>query len=254
MPAMRVLLALLMSVTAMSIPAHALPGSGDWRIQANGSRELKERLLDLAEERLRPMQWFLDRSRAQLMLSSSLPAGAAFDVTASWPAAGVDAPELPLAFDLRPSLPAGTTSDPPIHAVLSAPLMRDVAVASRRLHKQSSVQCSDLGVNRVPARSLPKRPLQLPCEVAAQAVALREISPGDVLRADDIGTPLDVVAGAHVTLNLIAGGVAIDAAAVALTDARIGDLTEVRLEHPTRTFKARVIGRSTVHLLDNQNE
>jgi flagella basal body P-ring formation protein FlgA len=254
MLAMRALLASLMSVTAVLVSAHALPDSGDRQNPADGSRALKERLLDLAEDRLRPMQWFLDRSRAQLVLSSPLPSGTEFEVTALWPTDGSDVPEMPLAFDLRPRLTARAPTDTSIHATLSAPLMRDVAVAARRLHKQSSVQCSDLSVSRMPARSLPKRPLLLPCEVAARAVALREVAAGDILRADDIGAPFDVVEGAHVTLRLISGGVMVDAAAVALTDARVGDTAEVRMDHPTRTFKARVTGRSMVDLLDNQNE
>jgi flagella basal body P-ring formation protein FlgA len=97
-------------------------------------------------------------------------------------------------------------------------------------------------------RAVPKQALALPCRIGANAVALHDVAEGDALRVDDLGAPLDILAGRPVTLHVAVGVVRVNAQAIALTDARVGDLADVRLLHPSRTLKARVVGPATVEV------
>jgi len=214
------------------------------RIQADDVQSLQDGLFALTQERLRPAGLSIDEQRAWMSLSEELPKAGSFDVRPTWQA---DAPPQPLTFELRP------TSNPrarPLQISLAAPLQREVWIAARRLRKGSAVSCADLTPQSRDLRDLPKRPLTGPCEVAAEMVALRDISPRDVIRSADIGIAPDVAAGAPVRVSVAAGGISVTTSAVALADARVGDRVDVRLPKPTRVLKTRVIGPSAVQLMD----
>jgi flagella basal body P-ring formation protein FlgA len=230
----------------MAPSARAAEAAAGSRVNVADVRELKERLVELARARLEAAGMGLDGERAQLVLAVPLAAGS-FDVRPLWNAdAGV--PALPLVFELRAAPAPEGAYGAPLRAELVAPLLRDAAVAARRLHRGAAVACEDVEVRRLPVRPAARPALALPCRIAASAVALRDVAVGDALRADDVGPPLDVIAGEPVTLHVAVGGIRVSAQALALTDARVGDLADVRLLHPSRTLKARVTGPATVEV------
>ena len=126
----------------------------------------------------------------------------------------------------------------------------DVWVAARRLHKGSAVSCADFIVKRRSARAVPRLALPAPCAVAPESVVLRELAAGDVVRTVDVGRAPDVMAGSSVRLTVAINGISVTTKAIALSDARVGDQIDVRLQRPTRTLRTRVIGPGSVQLLD----
>lgn len=215
-----------------------------WRIQAEDALSLQNGLLAIAQQQLQPAGLFVESQRAWLSLSSPLPAAGFLEVRPSW-VAGIGTPSLPLMFEL---LPAAVSRAQPIRATLAVTLSRDVLVAARRLRKGSVVTCADLTAQRHDLRDLPRARLALPCEVVLDAVALRDIAAGDVIRSADIGTAPDVTAGAPVRVSAASGGVSVTTTAIALADAWVGDQVDVRLQRPTRTLRTRVIAPETVQL------
>jgi flagella basal body P-ring formation protein FlgA len=225
------------------------------KIEAKDEHALQDALLSLTEDRLRPEGLFVDRHSAWMKLSVPLPATRQFEVQAGW-LAEAQAPALPLSFELWPSFdpdaPAATQAPgaQPIHVTLAVSLLRDVPVAARRLHKGSVITCEDFAVQRRRLRDAPPRVLAQPCETVSGTVALRDIAVGDVLRDVDVGPTPDVMAGEPVRLNVKLRGISVAATAIALSDARVGDEIEVRLQHPARTLKTRVTAPGSVQLLD----
>jgi flagella basal body P-ring formation protein FlgA len=239
---------------AAACVAHA--GADVLHIQADDARALQEELLTVAEERLRPAGLFIERPRASMSLSSPLPSADLFEVRPTW-SADARTPPLPLTFELWPGLRSdrsaaleSASSTRPIRATLAVTLLRDVLGATRRLRKGSVVTCTDLSMQRRPIRDVPKLPLAIPCEVAPDAVALRDITAGEVIRSVDVGRAPDVTAGAPVRVSVATRGVSITTGAIALADARVGDQIDVRLQHPTRTLRTRVTGPGSVQLMD----
>jgi flagella basal body P-ring formation protein FlgA len=227
-------------------------------VEASDMQSLQHRLLDLAEQRLQSTGLFVDRQRAWMSLSSSLPAADTYiyEVLPGWRADG-QAPMLPLTFELQPRLPAvppGAAGDPPnaptIRATLGVPLSREVWVAARRLRKGSAVTCADLSMQRRDVRELPRLSLALPCDIEPDSVALRDIAAGDVVRTVDVGEAPDVSAGARVRVNVTTGAVSVATTAIALADARVGDQIDVRLQRPARTLRTRVTAPGSVQLID----
>jgi flagella basal body P-ring formation protein FlgA len=229
-------------VAAAPFANAAEPASAMVHIDAGDMRSLQDRLLDLAQQRLQPTGWFVDRQRAWLGLSADLPATDTFEVVPAW---SVDRPTPPLAFELRPKSPAQ-----PIRAVLAVPLQRDVWIATRRLRKGSAVKCAELGIQRRDMQELPASSLSFPCALAPDVVALRDIAARDVVRSVDIGSAPDVVAGAPVRVSVVTGGISVTTTAIALADARKGDQISVRLQRPARTLRTRVTGPGSVQLTE----
>lgn len=212
------------------------------RIEVEDEHSLQDRLLALARRRLHSAGLFVESQHAWMGLSASLPAGGRLEVRPSW-VAGIEAPSLPLTFELRPE---GVPSAEPTQATLGVTLSRDVLVAARRLRKGSVVTCADLTEQRRDLRDLPKTRLALPCAVALDAAALRDIAAGDVIRSADIGTAPDVTAGAPVRVSVASGGISVTTRAIALADAKVGDQVDVRLQRPTRILRTRVTGLGAV--------
>jgi len=224
------------------------------RVEAHDMRSLEDSLLSVAEVRLRSIGLIVDRQRAWMSLSSSPPMAQLFEVRPLW-SADTDAPLLPLAFELRPLYRGGLSASElasarTFQATLAVSVLREVAVATRRLHKGSAVTCADLTVQRRRMRDVPPSFLSPRCDVGLEAVALRDVAAGDLLRSGDIGKAPDVVAGASVRVSVAIEGVSVATTAIALADAKVGDRIDVRLQHPIRTLRTRVTGPGLVQLTD----
>jgi flagella basal body P-ring formation protein FlgA len=211
--------------------------------RADREQALREQLVRLAEEHLRPLGLFVERERTWMSLSGPLPANG-FDVQPSWTSAQI--PGLPLTFDVLPDS-AGARS---IRATLGVTLMRDVCVAARRLRRGSAVSDADLTLQRRAFEDLPKRSLTGRCELDRDLVALRDIAQGDIVRAQDVGNAPAVMAGSPVNVSVSANAVSVTTRAIALADASVGDQIDVRLQRPRRTLRTRVIGPGLVQLMD----
>lgn len=217
------------------------------RIDANDTQVLKDRLLALAEERLQPAGLFVDRQRAWMSLSESLPPTHIYEVRPTWSADG-QVPPLPLTFELQPAVHSGSGVTP-IQATLAVPLLREVGVAARRLRKGSAVTCAEVTIRRRDVGDVPTLPLATPCEMEPGVVALRDIAAGDVIRSADFGRAPDVTAGFPVRVSVAIGGISVTTSAIALADARVGDQIDVRLQRPARTLRTRVTGPGSVQLM-----
>lgn len=241
--------AVLLAIAAMNGSRATQPGgTGASAAEPDGMRSLQQRLLSLADERLRPAGLSLDRTRVWLSLSGPLPAGTEISVQPLWPA-GEQMPSLPLSFELRPMAASGTVGTP-VQATLAAPLLREVAVAMRRLTKGSAATCSDVGVQRRALSQLPSSALALPCDLPPGAVALHDVPAGAVLRRTDLGPAPAVTAGSPVNVQTRVRGVSVVASATALVDAQLGDRVDVRLQRPARTVRTVVTGPGSVQLVE----
>jgi len=227
-----------------ALPARMLDAADARRLRVDDEAGLEAQLLELARARLAPAGLSIDEARVQWRMPAPVAPGP-YVARALWDAAAAQ-PALPLAFELRPEA-AGA---PALRVFAAVALAREAAVATHGLRKGSIVRCDDLAVRRLPARQVPRHALALPCALPDTAVALRDIGADQALRADDVGPPFDLVAGAPVTIAVTAGGVRVDAEAVALADARLGQAADVRLGHPPRTLKAFVVAPGTVQLLE----
>jgi flagella basal body P-ring formation protein FlgA len=217
-------------------------------IAAGNTQSLKKELLALTQQLL-PAGVVVDPQRAWLSLSSPLPAVSKLEVRPAW--SGTDVVSLPLMFELYPGSARGSRE--PIRAVLGARLLQEVPVATRRLRKGSMVSCNDLGTELRDIRHVPATPLAIPCAIGPQAVTLHDIGKGQVMRSGDLGPAPDVMAGAPVRVSVSNGAISVTTTAIALADAKVGDLIDVRLQHPVRTLKARVSGPGSAQLADEQS-
>ncbi len=241
--------AVLLAIAAMN---------GSWATQRGGvgasgaepdaMQSLQQRLLSLADERLRPAGLSLDRARVWLILSGPLPAGAEIVVQPLWPA-DKQMPALPLRFELRPMAPSGAAGTP-VQATLAAPLLREVGVAMRRLTKGSAAGCADVSVQRRAVLQLSPSALVTPCDLPPGAVALRDVSAGAVLRHTDLGLAPAVMAGSSVDVQARVRGVSVVTSATALADAKVGDRIDVRLQRPARRLRTVVTGPGSVQLME----
>jgi flagella basal body P-ring formation protein FlgA len=187
----------------------------------------------------------IDAARAHLVLAGTFAKGR-FDVTPLWPAGA--APVLPLSFELRAVDAHADPRASALRATLAAPLMRETAVAVRRVRRGAPLTCDDVVVARIPSRRQARQPLSLPCHVKEGAIALRELGAGDVVDESDIGDANGVLAGEPVDVRLRVGSITVTTTGTALSDARAGEPADVRLRHPTRTLRSRVVARSVVEL------
>src|SRR5882762_3040495 len=85
-------------------------------VRADDPQSLQDRLLALAEDRLRPRGLSIDRQRARMSLSAVLPAAQTFEVRSAG-LAQLDPPSLPFRFELRPMADSGVSS--PIQVTLA---------------------------------------------------------------------------------------------------------------------------------------
>lgn len=242
-------LAWLYAAVVVCLPAvshgHDRPAAVVLHVASGDVSSLKRELLALAQERL-PTGLVVDSLRAELTLSAPLPAADTVEARPAWLAdSGV--PPLPLAFELV------SKSSSIIHAALAVRLLREVPVAARRLRKGSAVTCSDLATQLRDVRTVPQSTLERPCQIAAEAVTLRDLAAGDIVRSADIGRSPDVSAGMPVRVSVSNGSITVSTSAIALADAQVGDQVDVRLPHPMRILKARVTARGSVQLAQERS-
>jgi flagella basal body P-ring formation protein FlgA len=234
---------LLVAIPAVSLASeatilHVVPG------EAGG---LQRALLELARQQLQDTGLVPDREHAWLHLSAALPAGA-IEARPTWSLDSSGIPALPLTFELRTVTSELTES--PVRATLAVRLQRTVWIAQRRLRKGSQVGCDDFATGLREVNGARPGWSAADCAIEPGAAALRDIAAGEVLRVNDVGRAPDVQVGAPVQLSAAHGGVSVMTTAIALADARVGDQIEVRLQHPARTLRTRVIARGAVRLVD----
>jgi len=245
---------LLAAVVGSPAGAAEPPGPDALRLTLGDLPSLQQRLLAWADERLRPAGLSVDARHARMNLPR-LPAGAGLaeigsvDVRLVWPQ-GSALPPLPLSFELHPVAPQAGRS-PALTITVAVPLLRDAWVATRKLARGSAVACTDLQLQRRDWRRVPPAAWHTACDLAPATVALRDIGARDVVRRTDLGQAPDVAAGSVVRLHVLADGIRLSTTAMALADARVGDLIDVRLHHPPRTFRTRVTAPGAVQLAED---
>lgn len=79
-------------------------------------------------------------------------------------------------------------------------------------------------------------------EAAIGSVARRRLAAGTVLRVDQLESPVVVRRGELVTIHCLSGGVVVKTRARAQSDAREGDLIELRMDGRRKSFVARIVG------------
>lgn len=211
-------------------------------VPAHSEQALRDALVDLLEQRLAERDLFVDRRRVLLSLSGRLPGKET--LAAELPAFDGSAPAAsPFKIALHKSAAA---DGEPLHATLAATLLRDAAVARRRVRKGSIVACDSVGRERRELQRYRDALSAAPCDT--EVVALRDLAAGDVIRGGDIGIAPAVTAGEAVRVGVRNGGVRVSTLAVALIDAHVGEVTDVRLDRPSRTLRARVIARGEAEL------
>jgi flagella basal body P-ring formation protein FlgA len=213
-------------------------------INVANEHALRDALVSLASERLSERGLILDAGGASLQLSRPLAGPIAVEVRAAW-LDGESLPALPLQFQLQRIGESGE----PVLASLAVAVRREVWVASRRLRKGSPVKCEDLRKALRRGSADDDLPVRL-CELAPDAVALQELSEGDVVRKADVGSAPAVMAGEPVRLSVVANGIRVTTSATALSDARTGEPVDVRLTRSRKVVSARVTGTGTVELLE----
>jgi flagella basal body P-ring formation protein FlgA len=241
MRATRILSLALWMSTAGAAPA---TGIDTVSIDVDRSVELKERLIVLAQERLRLVGLVIDPERASLRLSGALRTMEGIELRPVWSAAGTISS--PLLFEI-----SSPTQARPLLASLAVPLQRQVPVATRRLRRGSVVSCADVESRLRDLGRMPKTVWTAPCESRGEVVALRDLSKGDVVLAGDVGRAPAVMTGSQVRVSVTLNGINVSTVAVALSDAHVGDRVDVRLlQLPVRTLKARVMAPGAAQLLD----
>jgi len=239
-----VLLAAQGGAAAAGDASDAFAEAGGERLRPASEDELREALSALAERRLAPDGLHVDPARARLTLSRPLRFDAPLEAVPLWRAGPRPVP-LPQRFALRRHGDAAA-----VQATLAAPLRADAWTVSRRVERGEPLACSDLQATRQPLPAVPADALGTPCRLAAGAVALRPLSPSDLVRADDAGARPAVLADDTLQLRVSSGAVALQARAVALSDARLGETVRVRVPGRAATFRARVVAPGAATLAE----
>jgi flagella basal body P-ring formation protein FlgA len=244
-------LGLCISLLVTSMLAHgaAAPAA---IIHAQDEQTLKQALVALTQQRLDTARLRIDEEGVWLSLSRPLTDPDVFEVRAAW-LAGNEIPASPVKFEL---LPEGERTRP-LQATLVIATLREQWLIKRRLRKGSAVVCDDLSLQwrkvRVGQQSSYAPPNAFgaaECDLANDAVALRDLSARDVVHVGDIGKAPHVMAGSAVRLSVFANAIQVTTTATALADANAGDQIQVRLARPNRTLRTRVTGPGTVQLLE----
>jgi flagella basal body P-ring formation protein FlgA len=230
-------------IAAAPCSAQQWPAAESTRIEAESLQSLQGGLLEFTQRLLEPSGLIVDRQAARLLVDEQSVHGA-FQVRPLWSGAIA----APLIFELIP-LDSGRP-EKPIRATLAIRLQKQVWVAARRLRKGSSVTCGDLVRRARDIRELPVSSMSAVCELDASTMALRDLAPGDVIRSSDLGQLPDVISGTPVRVRVAAGSISVMTMGTALADAKVGDRIDVRLEHPLRTLRTRVVGPAAVQLVD----
>lgn len=236
---------LLAAAGDVSAASDAFAGAGGERLRPASEDELREALLRLAERRLAADGLHVDAARARLTLQRPLRFDEPLEAVPLWRAGPRPAP-LPLRFALR-----RTGDAEAVQATLAAPLQADVWTVTRRVGRGEALACGDLQASRRPLPALPADALGAPCRLAAGAVALRPLSPSDVVRASDAGERPAVLADDTLQLQLSSGTVALQARAVALSDGRLGETVRVRVPGRAAIFRARVVAPGAATLAED---
>jgi flagella basal body P-ring formation protein FlgA len=246
---MRLALAALLLALA-TLPSRAGTPASEQLAASADPRALQDALVALAARSLEPRGFIIDSERAWLSVSRPLPTTGTLEIRPLWTVADGRAVQLPLSFEVRPLGSAAPAAA--VKATLAVTLLREVLVATHRTRKGSAVTCADFRAERRPLRETSSAALGAACDIAEQSVALRELASGDVVNRADVGAPLAVAAGSAVHVSVESGAVSVTALATALADARIGDELDVRLQHPIRTLKARVIAPGAAKLVTGE--
>ena len=242
--------AALLTIVLVAAAASVAQAATDVRrIEVDSTQALQEQLLAFAQERLHGTGLAVDSQQVWMSAAAPVTGATQFDVRPNWSA---EAPVLPLTFELRPVAPADGSSV--VSVTLGVALLREVWVTTRRLRKGSLVSCADLTLEQRPVQDLPKLALTGACDFASDAVSLRDIADGAVVRSSDVGKAPDVMAGMPVRVSVEAGAINVTTSAVALADASVGDQIDVRLQRPARTLRTRVAGPGLVQLVENHRE
>ncbi len=207
-------------------------------VPAHSEQALKDALINLLDKRLAAHDVSIDRRRVLLTLSGQLPGRETLAAELA-PLDELAAATPPFRISLHTS--ESTNVDPVLRATLTATLLRDAAVARRRMRKGSIVACDSVGHERRELRRYRDALRAVPCD--SGVVALRDLAAGDVVRSGDIGAAPDVAAGEAVRVGVRSGGIRITTLATALVDAHVGEVADVRLDRPSRTLRARVTAR-----------
>ena len=239
-----VLAAAAAEVSAAGDAFDAFTEAGGERLRPASTDELREALVGLAERRLATGGLHVDAARVRLTLSRPLRFDEPLEAVPLWRAGSRPGP-LPLRFALRRHGDAEA-----VQAVLAAPLQADAWTVSRRVERGAPLACSDLQATRRPLPAVPAGALGTPCRLAAGAVALRPLSPSDLVRADDAGERPAVLADDTLQLRVSSGSVALQARAVALSDGRLGETVRVRVPGRAATFRARVVAPGAATLAE----
>jgi flagella basal body P-ring formation protein FlgA len=239
-------LGLLLVVGGPASRASTVAPGATRSVDVGDTLSLRYQLLTLADEHLRSSGLSVDRERARLVVLGAMPADGLMDVKLLGPE-GAKVASLPVTFELRAN-GRGGAAGVPVRVAIVGPLWRDVWVANRRLDKGSAAACVDFAAQRRPAYPSLSWTLVLSCNMAAGAVALRNLGVGDLLREGDVGTAPAVTAGSAVRVKVQAASISVSTSAVALRDAVVGDRINVRLERPARIVPAYVTAPGLVQL------
>ena len=247
---MRLMWLLLVLASAAPLQRAAAGETLVWPLHSGSTQALQTALIAFTQEQLQSMGLSIDSRRARMSFSAPLPETGMAEIRPAW-SGDAPLPALPLTFVLKlRDAQANKPSARPILITLAAPLLREVLVASRRLRKGSIVSCADLDMQRREVRTPPALALALPCHLAVETVAMRDLAANDVVGLRDVGSAPEVTAGAPVSVSVASRGIVVATTAVALADARVGDQIDVRLQHPARVLRTRVIGPAAVQLVD----
>lgn len=219
-----------------------------WTLRADTPAALREALADGAARQLDGSGWQLDGAHATLRTSRPPEPGLSWQVRPQW-TPGSDRPALPLAFELVPVAAAAVR---PLQAWLAAPLRREVLMLAQAAPRGTPVRCEHATIALRPVEQVPVGALPTPCALEAEAVALRPLGAGDVLRAADVGAAPSVAAQAEVRLRARVGQVVVETPGVALAAARTGEAVLVRPAHSRQAVRGTVVAPNVVELAEQQ--
>jgi flagella basal body P-ring formation protein FlgA len=243
---MRGALMVLMFATTTVACAHGEPMKSP--LGAVSAATLRADLLRLSAALLMPSNFQLDEERARVTTSREIDDNDKLIAVPKWQAGAVP-PPMPLVFDLMPAVPVrGISHSMPIHAFVAAPLERDTLVAQRKLERGSALTCADFALVRKPVRFIPPQAIDPPCSLSPDWVLRRSLVAGEPVRQSDVGAPPDVAAYGHVNVRVVIGQVVLEKAGIALADAQMGDVVQVRLNGSSRHFSGRVVAQQVVLL------
>lgn len=122
-------------------------------------------------------------------------------------------------------------------------LSRDGVTLTRAIRKGGQIGPDDAKPERVwVAPGFSPSP---PVEVFG-ATARQRLTPGQIVRADDLESPVVIRKGDLVVAHCMSGAVVVKTPARAMADARLGELVECRVERSKKSFVARADARGRV--------